>query len=100
MRYPSSLTDSQWNAIRKFLSRPDPRGARSRHDKREIVDAILYVNKTGCQWRMLPLHFPPWSCVYDHFRRLKQRGVWQEIVRALNERNRKKGGARPSPRPS
>jgi len=59
------------------------------HDMRDILNAILYLNKTGCQWRMLPNHFPPWETVYDHYRRMKERGVWKQINERLNKESRK-----------
>ncbi|MEI7910940.1 MAG: transposase [Verrucomicrobiota bacterium] len=97
MEYPTNLTDKQWQVIELFVGRPDPRGARPKYERRNVINAILYLNKTGCQWRMLPGDFPPWQCVYDHFRRMKQRGVWQEICWALNELDRKKKGGRRCP---
>lgn len=90
MRYPSDLTDRQWQAIAPLLDRPDPRGAKPIYQRREIINAILYLNKTGCQWRMLPAHFPKWQNVYNHFRRMEQRDVWQEVCWTLNELTRKK----------
>ncbi|MDB6135944.1 MAG: transposase, partial [Verrucomicrobiales bacterium] len=74
MNYSSDLNDAQWALIREFTVRPDPRGAVRRHYMREIINAILYVCKTGCQWRHLPVNFAPWQTVYDHFRRLRLRG--------------------------
>jgi len=62
---------------------------------RDIINAILYVNKTGCQWRMLPRHFPAWFTVYNHFWRLQERGVWEQLNTRLNELARQKKGARP-----
>ena len=95
MAYQTDLTDTQWQLIEDLVGRPDPRGAKPVYERREIIDAILYVNKTGCQWRMLPAHFPPWQNVYNHFRRMKLRGVWQELCCRLNELSRqKKGGTR------
>jgi transposase len=61
---------------------------------RRIIDAILYVVKTGCQWRMLPNEFAPWKTVYDHFRRLRLRGVWERILLALNRLAREKKAVR------
>ena len=95
MRYSSDLSDEQWSLISFLFERSDPRGARGCHDKREIINAILYVNKTGCQWRLLPVHFPPWQTVYDHFRRLSLRGIWLEMNSLLNQESRQKKGERP-----
>lgn len=93
--YPTDLTDAQWQSIEHLVGRSDPRGAVPKYPRRQIINAILYVTKTGCQWRMLPTNFPPWPCVYDHFRRLQQRDVWAEICRALNKRVRQKRGDSP-----
>jgi putative transposase len=92
--YPTDLSDEQWSRIEAFTARPDPRGALSVYPKREIINAILYLNKTGCQWRMLPADFPRWQNVYNHFRRMQERGVWEQMCRELNKGSRKKGGAR------
>lgn len=94
MRYPSDLTDNQWEAIKHLVDKPDPRRAVSVYDRREIINAILYLNKTGCQWRMLPAHFPKWQNVYNHFRRMEARGVWREVFWTLNELTRQKKGGR------
>ena len=95
--YPTDLTDAQWCRIEPFTGRPDPRGAVPKYSRRAVINAILYVNKTGCQWRMLPADFPKWQCVYDRFRRMQQRGVWEDICRELNKSTRQKGGARRHP---
>ena len=79
--------------IEPLTRRPDNRGAVRTHDMRDILNAILYLNKTGCQWRMLPSHFPPWKTVYDHYRRMRLRGTWEQINRLLNEKSRQKKGA-------
>ena len=97
MRYSSDLTDEQWNAIKHLVGRPDPRGARSVYERREIINAILYLNKTGCQWRMIPIHFPKWQNVYNHFSRMRQRGVWKEVCMQLNELTRIIMGRTPTP---
>ncbi len=97
MRYSSDLSDKQWALIEGFLERPDPRGAVRRHSMREVINAIFYLTKTGCQWRLLPTHFPPWQTVYDHFRRLQARGVWEQMLLCLNQQVRKKKGAIPPP---
>ncbi len=91
-RYPSDLTDAQWKIIEPLLllSRSDQRGAVRKHDPREIINAILYLNKSGGQWRMLPEHFPPWQAVYWNFRHLEKHGVWERINQALVVRHRKK----------
>lgn len=97
MKYPTDLSDAQWALLEPLTGRSDPRGAVRQYSMREIINAILYLNKTGCQWRMLPQHFPPWPCVYDHYRRLRLRGLWEQMLLQLNARVRQKKAARPGP---
>ena len=94
--YPSDLTDEQWQVIRPLLPKPAPRG-RPRIDRREILNAILYLIRTGCQWRQLPLDFPKWKTVYTVFWRWRRAGVWQQIHAALRGRVRRLVGKRRSP---
>lgn len=96
-RYPSDLTDAQWALIAPFIPPPKPGGRPAEHDRRAIVDAILYVARTGCQWRALPHDFPPWSTVYDLFRQWRNTGVWEQINTALRERCRVQAGRDPTP---
>lgn len=96
-RYPSDLTDAQWALIAPFIPSPKPGGRPAQHDRRAIVEAILYVARTGCQWRALPHDFPPWSTVYDLFRQWRNTGVWEQINTALRERCRVKAGRDPTP---
>ena len=94
---PSDLTDQQWKLVRGHLRRPDPRGAREAHAPRVIVNAILYVLRTGCQWRLLPNDFPPWPTVYGRYRRWCLRGCWERALDALNASSRRKAGRAGSP---
>jgi putative transposase len=64
---------------------------------REVLDAIFYVLKSGCHWRLLPHDFPPWSTVYYHFRRFRLKGLWFRILRALHTAQRKRVGKDPQP---
>jgi putative transposase len=92
------VTEAEWGLIEAYFQPTDKRGATPRHDKRDIVNAIFYLNKAGCHWRLLPKDFPPWQTVYDHWRRWNQRGVWEGALDALNEAHRKKtAGGRPTP---
>ena len=100
MSYPSDLSDAQWEKIAPFFARPDPRGAREKHPKRRVVEAILYRLREGCRWRALPHDFPPYDTVHDHFQRWQERGVWQEVVIVLGTRWREQtlGRGRRAPR--
>jgi len=95
-KYPSSLTDRQWQIISPLLPNPARRGRKS-IDRRWILDAILYVLRTGCQWRQLPSDFPKWKSVYTVFRRWRQNGVWQQVHDALREKVRKAAGKMSTP---
>jgi transposase len=93
MSYPSNLTDNQWSKISHFF----PRGNQAIHDKRILVDAVRYLTKTGCQWRQLPTNFPPWPTVHSFFRRAKQRGIWEKILKLLVSQARDNAGRNTEP---
>ena len=95
--YPSDLSDAEWDVIAPFLSPKDGRGSFHRHSKRSVLNAIFYVNKTGCQWRPLPSDFPPYQTVYTHYRKWSQDGTWERILEALNRLSRKKQNRSPDP---
>lgn len=91
--YPSDLTDAQWEAMKA-----DFRGMRNRKwDKRELVNAVLYYEKTGCQWRLLPHDFPPYATVWSFYRRAKQIGLWERILRGMVEKTRLQAGRDAAP---
>ncbi len=95
-QYSSDLTNRQWQLIYKLLPARSGRG-RKPIDRRWVINAILYVVRTGCQWRMLPKDFPNWSTVYGVFRTWKINGVWQRIHDRLREKVRKAAGKKPTP---
>ena len=79
------LTDAQWEILRPLLP-PPPGGGRPRTtDMREVLNAILYLNRSGCQWDMLPHDLPAKSTVYDHFAQWRDDGTWQTITDALRQ---------------
>ena len=86
--YPSDLTDKQWKKIEHFF----PSGNKSKYHKRNLVKAVMYVVKTGCQWRALPHDYPPYSTVYNFYSRAKQKGVWEKVMQFLVKENRIKAG--------
>jgi transposase len=96
-RYPSDLTDAQWEIIEPMLPLPKWMGRPFKHDRRDIVDAILYVVRTGCAWRYLPVDFPPWQTVYGHFRQFNDRGTTERILDELREQVRVAEGRAPEP---
>jgi putative transposase len=73
--YQSDLSDSEWSCLQSYLPAPEATGRPRLHSLREILDAIFYVLKSGCAWRLLPHDFPPWKTVYHYFR---FSGVWME----------------------
>jgi putative transposase len=91
--YPTNVSNSQWQIISKSLDMERNR----KYDLREIVNAILYLVKTGCQWRMLPGDFPKWTIVYYYFSVWKKNGVLEEIHESLVEKIRKKQGKNEDP---
>jgi putative transposase len=95
-KYPSDLTNRQWQLIHQLLPRRSRLGRRP-IDRRRIVNAILYVVRTGCQWRMLPKDFPNWSTVYGIFWRWRNDGTWQKIHDALREKVRRAAGKKSTP---
>jgi putative transposase len=97
MGYPSDLTDVEWAHIEHHFEPRDRRGSAHKHPRWVIVNAILYVVKSGCQWRMLPNDFPKWKTVYDHFSRWSKRGVWEATLDKINVMHRKKQKRTASP---
>jgi len=95
--YPSDLTDEQWQLIRPLLPPPSRVGRPREVCRRQVVNAILYVNRTGCQWRQLPREFPKWRTVYDLFWHWQLWGVWQAIHDTLRQRLRRAEGRKAKP---
>lgn len=82
-RYPSDLTDDQWELIEPLLPRERTGGRPREVDLREIMNAMLYLNRSGCQWDMLPHDLPAKSTVYDYFSAWRDDGTWQHLVDVL-----------------
>lgn len=78
-RYPSDLTDEEWDAIEPLLPQVSARGRKRTTDLREVVNALRYMVRSGCEWRMLPVHFPPWQTVYWWFRRFVRALLFRTI---------------------
>ena len=94
--YFSDLSDEQWEIVKKLLPPRAPHG-RLPLDRRAVLNAIMYVIWTGCQWRALPRDFPKWQSVYTVYRRWKLAGVWDAVHDKLRERVRKAEGKKPTP---
>jgi putative transposase len=95
--YPTDLSDAQWTHLQSCLPTPKAEGRPRTHSLHDILDAIFYVLKSGCQWRLLPHDFPPWSTVYYHFRRFRLSGLWHRILKVLHAAERKRVGKDPQP---
>jgi len=95
--YPSDLTDEQWSLLVPLIPSAPQKGRPRQTDLREVVNAIFYINRAGCPWRMLPRDFPPWRTVYNYFETWKQDGVWVRILTALRQQVRVAAGRQPTP---
>src|SRR5215211_622383 len=95
--YPTDLTDAEYACLAAHLPLPARRGRPRLRPLREILDAIFYLVRTGCQWRLLPREFPPWQTVYHYFRRWRLDGTWEQLNAALVERLRVRAGRGPQP---
>ena len=93
--YPTDLTDPEWQIL-EALAPPVKSGGRpADHLRREIINAILYVLRTGCQWRMLPHDLPRWKTVYTYFRNWRLDGTWKRIHDTLRQQLRQAEGRHP-----
>ena len=92
--YPTNLTDKQWQVMENIL---DGKKRKRKHSLRDVFNAVLYLLKTGCQWRMLPSDFPKWELVYYYFRQWKEDGTLEELNEVLRNRLRKQCGKPLSP---
>jgi putative transposase len=95
--YTTDLTDAQWAHIERFLPPPAGRGRQREYPLREIVNAILYVCRCGCQWRDLPHDFPPYRSVFGYFTAWQHDGTWERLHEALVLTTRARAGREPEP---
>jgi transposase len=77
--YSTDLTDAEWECLEFHVPAPNKRGRPKTHSTREILNAIFYVLKSGCAWRLLPRDFPPWETVYWWFRRWRIDGTFEQL---------------------
>lgn len=96
-KYPSDLTNAQWQILQRLIGPPSRVGRPQTYSRQRVVEAILYLVRTGCAWRMLPFDFPPWKTVYQIFYRWKLSGLWERIHDALRRKVRKQVGKKPTP---
>ncbi len=96
-RYPTDLTDAQWALLAPLIPPPKPGGRPAVHDRRELVDAMLYWLRSGCAWRLLPHDFPPWRTVYHYWRTWQRQGVWERALARLRAQERARQGRPATP---
>jgi putative transposase len=90
--YPSDLKDKEWEILEPLIPAISPEAVNVQYTRREIVNGILYVLRSGCPWRMVPHDLPAWGTLYDYFRTWRNDGTWDKIQKSLLKRIREKGG--------
>lgn len=95
--YPSDLSDAEWSLVAPLLPAAKPGGRPRSQNLRAILNAILYVLRSGCAWRLVPQGLPKWQTIYDYFRRWRQQGVWEHINHELRARVRAIAGRAAQP---
>jgi putative transposase len=95
--YPSDLSDAEWAVIEPLIPPAKPGGHPRRVDMRQILNAVFYQQRTGCQWRSLPREYPPWPTVWTYFRQWRNNGTWETLHTALREVSRRHRGRQVSP---
>jgi transposase len=96
-RYPTDLNDAEWAIVAPLIPSAGRGGRHRTVDMREVMNALMYLLRTGCQWRMLPKDFPPRSTVYRYFRLFIEMRVWDQIHHHLLMMLREKMGREASP---
>ena len=97
LRYPSDVTDEEWALVAPLIPPPKPGGNKRTRDMREVVNGLMYVLSTGCQWRAIPKDLPPRSTVYGYFDRWDHDGTVQRLHHALYVQCREQAGREASP---
>lgn len=95
--YSTDLTDEEWGLLRPLLPADKSRGRKRTVDLREILNAIFYIIRTGCQWRMTPHDFPVWQTVYSYFRQWRKDGTWVKMNDSLRKDLRQASGKEAEP---
>jgi len=93
--YPSDVNDKEWQILEPLIPKVKEGGRPAEHSRREIINAIFYVLRSGCQWPMMPHDLPHWKTVYTHFRNWRRDGTWLHIHDALRKKVRKLEGHQP-----
>jgi transposase len=95
--YPTDLSDAEWAFLEPVIPPPKPGGRPAKHTRREIVNAIRYVLRSGEAWRLMPHDLPPWQTVYHYFRRWRIDGTWERANAVVRRRVRQRAGRRAEP---
>ncbi len=95
--YPTDLTDDEWRVLEPLIPAAKPGGRPRSTDVREIINAVRYVLRAGCAWRLLPHDLPKWQTVYAYFRRWERDGTWERIAARLRRDLRVALGRHPEP---
>jgi|SRR5689334_10883756 len=95
--YRTDLTEQQWKLLKPMLPPSAKRGRKRKVDLRDVLNALLYLLHTSCQWRDLPHDFPAWQTVYGYFRRFQKSGLLEHLNQRLRQRLRQAEGRKPSP---
>jgi putative transposase len=95
--YPTDLSDEEWSYLEPYLPAPKAPGRPRLHTLREILDAIFYIVRSGCAWRLLPHDFPPWKTIHHYFRTWRLDGTWERMHAALRKRVRVRMNRDPEP---
>lgn len=97
MSYPTDVTDRQWAIVEPILTAPKATGRRAKVDRRAVLNALLYMDRTGCQWRMMPRDFPNKSTVRYYFDEWTKDGTFERVNDLLREAVREQMGREPCP---
>ena len=95
--YPTDLTDREWAILEPLVPAPNPSGRPCRWERRELLNAMFYLVRSGEAWRLLPHDLPPWQTVYHYFRLWRTDGTWEQIHARLREETRRQMGRDPTP---
>jgi putative transposase len=96
-RYPSDLSDAEWSLLEPLLESPERRGRPPKWPARRVTDAVFYLLRSGCAWRMLPKEYPPWQTVYYHFWKWRRDGRLRQAHDRLREEVREAEGRKRDP---
>jgi putative transposase len=96
-RYPTDLSEAEWRCIEPYIRSSNRRGRPRIHSSRRVLDAVFYVLRSGCAWRLLPRDFPPWRVVYYWFRKWRIEGTFEHLNAELRERLRELSGRNAQP---